>query len=459
MRFEIQDFRRFHNPNHAEIAPLTVLVGENSSGKTSLLAGLRYIFQAISVGTEASFNREPFFLGSYDQIAHYRGGRYGRSSEFSISLKVDENDISKLNPENQGYFFTSKKNNIETSFTTITLRFGNEQSQPILNTVILENKYVVLKLKRGDLPNFSITRKDTNKELNVNAKGKFSFFAPAPSTVNRNSLGPFFQTVQGWVFSHRFSRVEKEKISKNELDFMELFLKAIMPTYTFADTIVYASAPFRTKPERTYSPIEASSSAEGSHIPILLAQVKAYEKSKWNAIKTRLEFFGNQSGMFKKIDIKRLGTSNSDPFQIIVTVSKDKSNIIDVGYGISQILPLIVETMINDNAKIFIFQQPEVHLHPKAQAELGSFFVDFALKSEKFLILESHSDYIIDRIKSELMSRQLPLSKYLSVLFFDKDDIETNIRRINFDNDGTPIDPPENYRKFFLSESIKTMGL
>jgi predicted ATPase len=163
--------------------------------------------------------------------------------------------------------------------------------------------------------------------------------------------------------------------------------------------------------------------------------------------------------MFKKIDIKRLRNSTSDPFQIIISVFQDRSNIIDVGYGVSQILPLIVETLINDESRFFIFQQPEVHLHPRAQAELGSYFANYAIGKQKYLLLETHSDYIIDRIKSDLISQKKDVNKLLSVLFFERDSLETKITPILFDDKGNVISAPDSYRKFFITESIRTLGL
>ena len=115
--------------------------------------------------------------------------------------------------------------------------------------------------------------------------------------------------------------------------------------------------------------------------------------------------------------------------------------------------------MINEDAKFFIFQQPEVHLHPRAQAELGSYFVRYALGRKKYLLLETHSDYIIDRIKSDLIEKKHDLSKYLSVLFFEQRNLETIITRIKFDEKGNVLNPPKSYRNFFLAESIRTLGI
>ena len=79
----LEDFRCFAGRNEIPIRPLTLLVGENSTGKTSFLAAVRAAHDLRS-GTALDFNREPFRLGSYDQIANYRGGRAGRARSFAI---------------------------------------------------------------------------------------------------------------------------------------------------------------------------------------------------------------------------------------------------------------------------------------------------------------------------------------------------------------------------------------
>jgi hypothetical protein len=460
MKFTLENFRRFHKETRVDIAPLTILVGENSSGKSSFLAGLRYIIHSMSVDTEGSFNREPFFLGAYDQIAHYRGGRYRRSANFGLGLTLTKDEIETFVTTRR--IAASSPNFVgreqEVTDFDIKLRFSSDQSQPVLERAILENKYLSILLSRNLLPNFDVLMLGTEQTRTINQTESKLLFSPVPENLNRNSLIPFFSAIRNWIYSNTFERPKKKR---EELDdtLLVLMAKALLPVNIFSAQSIYASAPFRTKPERTYSPVEATSSAEGSHIPILMAQAKAFDKARWTRIKASLEDFGKQSGMFKKIDIKRLGNSTSDPFQIIISVFQDRSNIIDVGYGVSQILPLIVETLINDESRFFIFQQPEVHLHPRAQAELGSYFANYAIGKQKYLLLETHSDYIIDRIKSDLISQKKDVNKLLSVLFFERDSLETKITPILFDDKGNVISAPDSYRKFFITESIRTLGL
>ena len=63
MHFKITDFRAFHETIPVRVAPLTIMVGENSAGKTSFLAALRYVYDIVTSPETASFNKPPFFLG------------------------------------------------------------------------------------------------------------------------------------------------------------------------------------------------------------------------------------------------------------------------------------------------------------------------------------------------------------------------------------------------------------
>ena len=129
VEFTLENFRRFHKPTHVDIAPVTILVGDNSSGKTSFLAGLRYIIQSMSFDIDGSFNREPFFLGAYDQIAHYRGGRYGRSTDFLLGLALTKDDADAFlrfkNRRGASPNYIGKDQT--TTRTKFTLKFSNEQ--------------------------------------------------------------------------------------------------------------------------------------------------------------------------------------------------------------------------------------------------------------------------------------------------------------------------------------------
>ena len=84
---------------------------------------------------------------------------------------------------------------------------------------------------------------------------------------------------------------------------------------------------------------------EGSDVPMYLMRIEATEKKNWEALKTQLVEFGRNSGLFENIEVKNLERSLGAPFQLQVKVRGPKANIIDVGYGVSQILPILVQIL------------------------------------------------------------------------------------------------------------------
>src|SRR6202007_2618510 len=96
---------------------------------------------------------------------------------------------------------------------------------------------------------------------------------------------------------------------------------------------------------------------------------------------------------------KRMGRQPSDPFQLRVKSTGPDANLVDVGYGVSQALPIIVDSILAPNDSVVLVQQPEVHLHPKAQAALGTFFGELTQESSKCFVIETHSDFLVDRVR------------------------------------------------------------
>ena len=163
--------------------------------------------------------------------------------------------------------------------------------------------------------------------------------------------------------------------------------------------------------------------------------------------------------MFNNIDIKRLGEYKTDPFQIQITVRGVKNNIIDVGYGVSQILPILV-TIFQSKKELGYFgiQNPEVHLHPKAQAALSSLFASIAKENEKNFIIETHSDYMIDRARIDIMQGKISPDN-VSIAYFDpQKDGTVKIYNIGIDKEGNLVGEPESYKEFFLQEGKNLMG-
>jgi predicted ATPase len=221
---------------------------------------------------------------------------------------------------------------------------------------------------------------------------------------------------------------------------------------TFYAKRVFASAPVRTRPDRIYTPTEITPSPEGNHMPNALARLKRFSPEDWEGLKNQLELFGVSSGLFNSIDLNTLGKSGSDPFQLMVSNGGPQRNLMDVGYGVSQSIPIISEVLSNKAAALFLFQQPEVHLHPRAQAALGTFFAENAAqKKGTTTVIETHSDYLIDRVKFEIKSGKLD-HRLAQILYFSRAKLDTSITVIRFSKSGELSNVPKGYRDFFLEE-------
>jgi predicted ATPase len=220
----------------------------------------------------------------------------------------------------------------------------------------------------------------------------------------------------------------------------------------------YAFAPIRTHPKRTYDPLADVPKPEGSHVPMILAKTSLSDPDAWSQLRQALDSFGKQSGLFTDVGIQRMGSKDSAPFQINVKISGPAFNLVDVGYGVSQVLPIVVDSLQRRKGSIFLLQQPEVHLHPKAQAELGSFLAVLAKTQDKCFLIETHSDYLVDRVRTEVRNHKYLSAEDVLILYFERENGGVNIHPLELDHFGNIVNAPPGYRDFFLEEEMKLLG-
>jgi predicted ATPase len=133
-------------------------------------------------------------------------------------------------------------------------------------------------------------------------------------------------------------------------------------------------------------------------------------------------------------------------------------NLINVGYGVSQSLPVFVEIVSRPKGSWFAIQQPEVHLHPRAQAALGDAIFDMAVTDVKRFLIETHSDFTIDRFR--LNYRRKTRKPSSQILFFERQNKQNTVTPLAISAKGElPVDQPDGYRKFFIKEQMDLLGL
>lgn len=162
-------------------------------------------------------------------------------------------------------------------------------------------------------------------------------------------------------------------------------------------------------------------------------------------------------GLFDKIDVDSLLEGAAGPFQIqIRRYGPEKNlttrNLIDVGYGVSQVLPLLTELLHDAAPSLCLLQQPEVHLHPSAQAALGTVFAEICSDNHQ-LIVETHSDYLINRVRMDIRDNKSMIDENdVVILYFETVGDSVTIHSIRLDKMGNILGAPPSYRSFFLAE-------
>lgn len=214
-------------------------------------------------------------------------------------------------------------------------------------------------------------------------------------------------------------------------------------------------APIRTRPKRTYDAPQTAFSPEGEHTPYVIKK-RLSNRSQAEAFKEFLEKAGKNSGLFKTISIKPYGRGPLAPFEMQIVLGRNALGLENVGYGVSQALPLLVEMFVRSDRTAFALQQPEVHLHPRAQATFGDIIAELARGDAKRFFVETHSDFTIDRFRLNIRQHgSLPAQ----LLFFERTEDGNKSTSIPIDKNGDlPDNQPDAYRDFFFNESLALLS-
>ena len=437
-QFTMEDVRCFGEHEQFNIRPLTFLVGENSTGKTTTLACFHVLARYLQE-REVDFNSHPYSMGTFKDIVR-NSRKKEKTFKLGFTFKDRDEDV-KWTVE-----LVEKKGGFEPAVSSVTLKFTDGE--------------IVLKVVDSSIVDSRLT--SFNKERNQ-----------YQITCEPNRLESFFSHISFYLLEDSpmdflEGQPEGKSTLENYLKKRRDSIRRIYGPGTFLPRLsVFSTSPIRSQPKRTYDPTREFNDPEGSDIPMYLTRIEATQEKNWESLKQQLVEFGESSGLFQNIDIKKLGRSLGAPFQLQVKVRGPKANIIDVGYGVSQILPILVQILnpsISQNTRrisrrltFSLLQQPEVHLHPRAQAEFSSLLARLANKRNQSFIVETHSDYMIDRARIEIRKGNIR-PEDVSLIYFEPKGNIVNVHNIGFDKMGNMDGVPSHYREFFLKESDRLMG-
>jgi predicted ATPase len=443
LRLVAKDFRCFRELD-VPVAPLTLLVGENSTGKSTFLALLRLAWDVAFSRGVIDFNAEPFLLGAWDDIARYHGGQGRRAKEFEIGLDVS------LNGEGD-------KKNVTDGVARFRGTFEKVHGHPEIKRRTLRFDDYGIDWSRGENQwewSIEVTAPHWKQQAKVmGAAGPH--FAP-PFDIAFQIAG---WEVRGGTDDASRKGATEEENNKNWATLRQHFHQARAGALELEPR---ALAPVRAEPRRHYDPVSDTPKPSGDHVPMQLAKISRENEREWVELIKRLEEFGVESEMFTGLRVVQ-GKKENEPFRIEVGVrgQRGSRNLVDVGYGVSQLLPILVDALRTDK-RWLLMQQPEVHLHPRAQAELGSLFVDLVESGRRFVI-ETHSDYLVDRVCTEVRKVKglhggLTPDKVV-ILYFEPDESSVKVHPIHVDDQGNLLDAPPGFRAFFLEEQRRFLGL
>ena len=439
-KFLLKDVRCFKGAKEFNIRPLTFLVGENSTGKSTVLGCFQAMADYLTEGDRFSrgqssvdFNSDPFQMGSFENIVR-RSSPKNREFELGFEFIGNKKTASKFELL---IILGEQANSANPAIKKIRFVFDDGE-------IIFRVAKIIKNNERNEKPEIKIERQNSKKIFTISLKdyGNYSLF----------------HRITVLTVHYYGDSSYKEKLTSEEKQFIKFIRDNNLDGFLSFYLRCFSFAPTSSKPKRTYDPLGNIATSSGGEIPLVLRNLSVKKPGLWKQLYESLKDFGKTSGLFTDIKVKNLGSSLGSPFQLELKIRKGATtNLIDVGFGVSQILPLLVRILMQERY-IFLMQQPETHLHPKAEAAFASLLATLAQEKNNAFIIETHSDYMTNRARIDIMKGNIK-PEDVSLIYLETQGKDTKVHNLCFDKQGNfENDPPDSYDDFFLSESHKLLG-
>jgi len=365
-----------------ELAPITLLVGENNSGKSSIMQALHLpalTLQSEDPGVCLKLLHQDYDYGSFEDLVF----RHNKKESLTLSFKAE-------------FLLGEKREHLQ---ATLRLTYGYlpKRKEIYLSKLVIEDSEGErLNIYQGK---YSDSRKVLIRNYN-NESPHLSRLFVRDRIVFMPRLDPFDMS------KHLQKKYGKKK---GTALFEEIALNARL-SYGFISLFrkVHYLGPIRVPASRTYLHTGELTDRVGRRgeqalqiYSALLKRKKREDLKKLESIKEALY----QLGFIEKLTIRKIETRHYE-FWTRHKESALDANLADTGFGTSQVLPVIVSLYTLPPGSTLLFEQPEIHLHPAGQAELGSVFAK-ACTPEKRIVIETHSENLILRIQTEVAKGNL----------------------------------------------------
>lgn len=433
-KINIENFKCYEKIEF-DTSKITLLTGANSSGKSSLLYSVLGPIQSREFPFQFSPNGKYIKMGDFEEIVH----NHDISKLIKLEFESDEN-----------------KEIVTTYWKNDKLR-----NLPILEKLISKSEYYNLeieKIRKYSLKFEYFLDKDPDSESrSPEMMKKILDIIDSSMKIKKDNKDKVIKkltkikTRVEFKFSD-FSELEIILL-KEENYYLHQFVNSISRMFnSFDDKINYISS-FRSFPERTYyetSKIDLKVGKFGENYEDQIISWETKKSPKYQELITILK----DLGLLFEIKSKRL---DGGRFEILIRTKKNGiwSSLSDVGFGISQFLPIIVADLQLGKGSTLLIAQPEVHLHPKIQAQFGDYIIQRILKDKKRYIIETHSEYLINRIRLAIAKNTIQ-EKDIKAYFIDNNGTKAKHYNLKFLKNGQIKNAP---KSFFDTYMLDVMNI
>lgn len=368
----LRNFRAFRSEIF-EFSKFNIFVGPNNSGKSSAISAINLIAQTFN---NAEISQSPLVLnGLFDRLGTYLDLVHGNRSNTPLGIDISIDDYAiKFD-----YKYRQQRREIE------LVKFQIDE----------KNKNAFSYESKKDSFSMKLMGKDVESLQPFVRKRRPQFYRLIPTLRFSSTIShsPDMQEAPTNVRNILFSADRALMRARSQL------------TKTFGD--FDSLGPFRDRPERTYlysGEVAQRIGTTGSNMALMLASDTSKRGAESQNIIDEISRWFKISGIAEQVRVKSLTPRHFE--LVLADVNGNEQNICDVGFGCSQVMPVLAASLNmfsgNDSISSFksptlIVQGPEIHLHPNAQASLGSFFSRL-MQSEGQIFVETHSDNLVLRV-------------------------------------------------------------
>ena len=395
----LKDFKCFEQVD-IDFGKITLLTGANSSGKSSLIYALLGIMQSKYFPQYFALNGELINMGGFEDVLRKKH----RDEKFNVNIHIGE-----------WKYLTKWAKNFKTEQPHI-IEYQRDEFQAKITKE--GKKYIDL----WDLESICNDIMENNPNVRKIGEQAVLLYRDQEGLLYHLE-GEIVQTIEdivGYDFIHTSYFEEITLIDPHLFNYI---------------------GSFRLPPERTYyrKPKSGKVGVNGEGYIDQIIEWEESDKKKYDELIQAV----TEMGLFKTIQANKM---KGGRFELNVQVNENSelASLTDVGFGISQFLPIIVADLQMEDDSCLAISQPEIHLHPKIQATLGDYFCKQVNKTDKQYIVETHSEYLINRMRLLIVKGELR-PEDVKLYYMENDGIKTTTYAIELTTDGQIKNAPQGF--------------